>query len=82
MKPQQRVGMNIRARRSLLGITQEEAAGRCNIHPVEFARAERGLRDLRLSTVVKIATGLGVEAGTLLEGLPEPESELEAEADQ
>ena len=67
------MGANIRARRGLLGITQEEAAGRCHIHPVEFARAERGLRDLRVSTIVKIAIGLGVDAGALVEGLPEAE---------
>jgi hypothetical protein len=35
-----------------------------------LARAERGLRDMRVSTVVKIAKGLGVGAGELLRGLP------------
>lgn len=70
MEPKKRVGQNIKTRRTELGITQEEAAERCHIHPVEFARAERGLRDLRISTIVKIATGLGVAAGELLQGLP------------
>lgn len=32
------------------------------------------MRDLRLSTLVKIAGGLGVNAGALLEGLPKPET--------
>lgn len=69
MQPKERVGANIRARRDELGITQEEAARRAQIHPVEFARAERGVRDLRLSTLVKIADGLAVAPGQLLDGL-------------
>ena len=70
MEPQLRVGANIKARRTELGLTQEAAAHRASLHPVEFARAERGLRDLRLSTICKIAVGLSIEAGELLKGLP------------
>ena len=70
MEPKQRVGENIKARRAELGITQEDAANRSGLHPVEFARAERGTRDLRVSTIVKIATGLEVDASVLLRGLP------------
>jgi hypothetical protein len=33
-------------------------------------RAERGARDMRISTVAKIAAGLEVAAGELLRGLP------------
>ena len=69
MEPKERVGANIRQRRIELGITQEEAARRSAIHPVEFARAERAVRDLRVSTVVKIARGLEVSPAQLLEGL-------------
>jgi transcriptional regulator with XRE-family HTH domain len=69
MEPKQRVGANVRARRHELGITQEEAARRAGIHRVEYARAERGVRDLRVSTVVKIAQGLEIPAGRLLDGL-------------
>jgi transcriptional regulator with XRE-family HTH domain len=69
VEPKQHVGANIKSRRTELGITQEEAAHRAGIHPVEFARAERGLRDLRVSTVVKIARGLELTASDLLEGL-------------
>jgi transcriptional regulator with XRE-family HTH domain len=69
MEPKRRVGENIRARRLELGITQEEAARRAGVHPVEYARAERGLRDLRVSTVVKLARGLDLSAADLLDGL-------------
>jgi transcriptional regulator with XRE-family HTH domain len=70
VEPREVVGQNIRQRRAELDITQEAAANAAGIHPVEFARAERGLRDLRISTIVKIARGLSVPAGDLLRGLP------------
>ena len=70
MEPKTQVGKNIKAHRARLGITQEEAAHRAGLHPVEFGRAERGTRDLRVSTVVRIARGLGVPAGELLRELP------------
>ena len=63
------VGQNIRANRERLGITQEALAHRCGLHPVELGRAERGVRALRVSTVVKIAHGLEVPPGNLLVGL-------------
>jgi transcriptional regulator with XRE-family HTH domain len=52
-----------------MGITQEALAYRCDMHPVEVGRAERGVRDLRISTVVKLARGLGVPACVLLDGI-------------
>jgi transcriptional regulator with XRE-family HTH domain len=69
VEPKAQVGENIRANRKRLGITQEALAERCEMHPVEIGRAERGLRDLRVSTVVKVAHGLGVAASELLRGL-------------
>lgn len=68
-KPQVVVGGNIRRYRKEQGLTQEALAERCGIHPVELARAERGVRDMRVSTVAKIATGLDIPAGELLAGL-------------
>jgi transcriptional regulator with XRE-family HTH domain len=69
VEPKLKVGENIRANRKRLGITQEALADRCDMHPVEIGRAERGLRDLRVSTVVKLARGLGIPASELLSGL-------------
>jgi len=63
------VGKNIRAERKRVGITQEALAERCDMHPVEVGRAERGTRDLRVSTVAKLARGLGVPACELLRGV-------------
>lgn len=66
MEPKVQVGVNIRENRKRIGITQEALAERCDMHPVEVGRAERGLRDLRVSTVAKLAKGLGVPASELL----------------
>jgi transcriptional regulator with XRE-family HTH domain len=63
------VGRNIARLRHDQKLTQEELADRCGVHPVELARAERGQRDMRVSTVAKIARGLGVPAGELLAGV-------------
>lgn len=63
------VGQNIRANRKRIGITQEALADRSEMHPVEIGRAERGTRDLRVSTVVKIARGLDIPAYELLRGI-------------
>jgi transcriptional regulator with XRE-family HTH domain len=69
VEPKLIVGENIRAQRERLGITQEALAARSAMHPVEIGRAERGTRDLRVSSIAKIARGLGVPARDLLEGI-------------
>lgn len=69
MEPKVRVGVNIRASRKERKLTQEELAHRSGLHPVELGRAERGTRDLRVSTVAKIARGLDIEASDLLRGI-------------
>jgi transcriptional regulator with XRE-family HTH domain len=69
MEPKELVGQNIRANRKRLNITQEALAERCGLHPVELGRAERGKRDLRVSTIAKIARGLEVPACELLRGI-------------
>lgn len=66
VEPKLKVGQNIRAERKRAGLTQEALAHRCNMHPVEVGRAERGTRDLRVSTVVKLARGLQIPACELL----------------
>jgi transcriptional regulator with XRE-family HTH domain len=53
----------------VLSLTQEALAERADMHPVEVGRAERGVRDLQVSTIAKIAHGLGVPASELLRGV-------------
>ncbi|HST33537.1 MAG TPA: helix-turn-helix transcriptional regulator [Solirubrobacteraceae bacterium] len=69
MEPKHQVGQNIRAQRKHVGLTQEALAHRANMHPVEVGRAERGVRDLRVSTVAKLARALGIPACELLRGV-------------
>jgi ribosome-binding protein aMBF1 (putative translation factor) len=65
-------GERVRDRRMELGLSQETAAVRCGIHWTQLGKVERGQRSLRLETILKIAAGLGVDAGALVTGLPAP----------
>jgi transcriptional regulator with XRE-family HTH domain len=69
VEPKRTVGRNVRAQRHRLGLTQEALAHRAGMHPVEVGRAERGARDLRVSTLAKLARGLDVPATELLRGV-------------
>lgn len=69
MEPKAIVGENIRAIRKRADLTQEALAERSGMHMVEVGRAERGVRDMRVSTVAKIAAGLEVPACELLRGV-------------
>ncbi len=69
MEPKVVVGQNIRASRKRVDLTQEALALRCDMHMVEIGRAERGVRDLRVSTLAKIASGLEIPACELLRGV-------------
>lgn len=60
------MGRNIKAQRKRRALTQEELGHRSGMHPVEVGRAERGVRDMRVSTVVKLARGLDVPPMELL----------------
>lgn len=63
------VGRNIRSQRKRRDLTQEELAHRAGMHPVEVGRVERGVRDMRVSTVVKLARGLDLPARELFRDL-------------
>lgn len=65
-------GERVRQRRLKLGLSQEAAAVRCGIHWTQLGKVERGQRSLRLETILKIAAGLDIEPGTLVNGLPTP----------
>jgi transcriptional regulator with XRE-family HTH domain len=69
VEPRYVLGNNIRAARKDQDLTQEALAHKAGMHFVEVGRAERGTRDLRVSTVVKLARGLGVEAAELMRGI-------------
>jgi transcriptional regulator with XRE-family HTH domain len=56
----------LKARRRAAGLAQEELARRAGIHRTETSLLERGLREPRLGTVVKLADTLGITIGELL----------------
>lgn len=68
-------GERVRERRLSLDLSQEAAAVRCGIHWTQLGKVERGQRSLRLETIVRIADGLAIDAGTLVSGLPLPTNE-------
>jgi XRE family transcriptional regulator, fatty acid utilization regulator len=69
VEPQAIVGRNIKAAREAAGLTQEQLGERAGMLTHEISRYERGVRDLRLTTAVRIARGLGIPAADLLRDL-------------
>lgn len=64
-----RFGTNLARLRERSGITQEELAFRASLHRTEIGLLERGGRLPRIDTLAKLAGALGVEPGTLFEGI-------------
>jgi transcriptional regulator with XRE-family HTH domain len=60
---------NVAQARKQGGLSQTQVSVRSGVHPTEVSRIERGLRDPRLSTLVRLAHALEVEPGQLLDGI-------------
>ena len=71
-------GLRMRELRARRGISQDALADRTDVHPTAIGRLERGAREPRLTTIMRIARGLEVPAGSLLEGLVRSESSARA----
>jgi transcriptional regulator with XRE-family HTH domain len=67
--PQQRFGANLRRKRKDAGLTQEALWDSSGVNMTEISRIENGQKDPQLTTIVRLAVGLGVPAGELLAGL-------------
>jgi transcriptional regulator with XRE-family HTH domain len=67
--PQKQLGQNIRTRREADELTQEDLAAACDLHPTEIGRLERGERDIRFSTLVRVARGLKITPAALLDDI-------------
>jgi transcriptional regulator with XRE-family HTH domain len=65
----ERFAQNLARHRQALGLSQEELAGRADIHRTQISLIEGGKRMPRLDTLVKLAGALGVEPGDLLDGI-------------
>ena len=69
MEPTKRFALNLRIERKAQSLSQERLAYRAQLHRTEISLLERGGRDPRLSTVVRLARALGVPASCLLEDI-------------
>ena len=62
-------GRRVRAQREKLGLSQEAAAVRCEVHWTYLGQVERGQRSARVENIIKLAKGLETTPGALLDGL-------------
>jgi transcriptional regulator with XRE-family HTH domain len=69
MQPRDRFAVNLRKARHKGNISQEELGFRCDLHRTEISLLERGGREPRLGTIVKLASSLGVTPEELCEGI-------------
>jgi transcriptional regulator with XRE-family HTH domain len=65
----ERFGVNVRAARLARGWTQEDLAEKIGLAPVQVSRIERGRREVRLTTLLRLLRALELPAGDLLDGL-------------
>lgn len=63
-------GKRVRQLREQQGLSQEALADRCGVHWTFLGQVERGQRSIRLDNILKIAAGLSVRPGELLDELP------------
>lgn len=61
-----RIAEVIRRYRETTQLSQESFADRIGMHRAQYGFLERGRRDLRLSTLERVATGLGLPMWVIL----------------
>ena len=62
-------GQRVRELREARGLSQEELRNAADVHTTAVSRMERGEREPRLTTILRLARGLDVEPGELVNGL-------------
>ena len=68
MEAVERFGRNVREARLARGWTQEELAHRTGLATVQVSRIERGRREVRLGTLLRLVKALEVSPDDLLRG--------------
>jgi transcriptional regulator with XRE-family HTH domain len=66
VEPRDQFAANLRRLRGAAELSQESLSDLSGLHASEISRLERGARDPRLSTIVRLARALGVEPALLL----------------
>jgi transcriptional regulator with XRE-family HTH domain len=69
MDPAERFARILRRERKRCGLSQEALGAKADVHRTEVSLLERGERDPRLSTVVRLARGLKISTSQLLDGV-------------
>jgi DNA-binding XRE family transcriptional regulator len=67
-------GLRLRQVRTERGLSQDVLARRTDLHTTAIARFERGAREPRLTTILRLARGLEVPPSALMDELRWPES--------
>jgi transcriptional regulator with XRE-family HTH domain len=67
VNPVDQFAQNLRAARQRRGLSQEALAAAADLHRTEVSLLERGGREPRLRTIVKLARVLGITPAALLE---------------
>ena len=65
----QRFAANLRRCRQHAGISQERLGFKAKLHRTEISLLERGEREPRLTTIIRLARALDVEPNDLLDGI-------------
>ena len=65
----ERFGENVRHARKAKQWTQEDLAHESGLATVQVSRIERGVREVRLTTLVRLLTALDTSPDQLLDGL-------------
>lgn len=66
MPARQRVAWHIRRQREVLGISQEELAGRAGLHRTYVGSVERAERNVSVDNIERLARALGLDVADLL----------------
>lgn len=60
------IGAQVRVRRQLLGLNQDDFADKAGMHRAYIGMIETGKKDLRVSTLYRLAHALEVDVSSLL----------------
>lgn len=64
-------GNRVKEIRARKGVSQDDLSRATDVHSTAIGRMERGAREPRLTTILRIARGLDVKPGALLDDLDE-----------
>jgi transcriptional regulator with XRE-family HTH domain len=69
LEPEAHFAATLRELRLARELSQEALGDAAGLHMTEISRLERGRREPRLGTIVRLARALGVPASELLKGI-------------